>query len=123
MLKTIKNIQKMKKPLYLLIIWTCLVMGIMSAKQVGPHFTHLNKKQKVYEVEASCGSCQFDMPGDDCQLAIKFQDKKYYVVGPNINDYGGSHATNGFCQVVRKAQVQGKVVQDKFVVTYFKLLP
>ena len=113
----------MKKIIYFLMSWTVIGLVFAFIPKSKPKYLQLDKTQSVYKVEASCGSCNFDMPGDDCQLAIKLDNKKYYVEGPNINDYGGSHSKNGFCKVVRKAQVQGKVIGDKFVATYFKLLP
>ncbi|CAM4114480.1 DUF6370 domain-containing protein [Aquirufa beregesia] len=113
----------MKKIIYFLMSWFFIGIGLAFVPNTKPKFLQLDKKQTVYTVEASCGSCNFEMPGDVCQLAIKLDNKKYYVEGPNINDYGGSHSEKGFCKVVRKAQVQGKIVDNKFVASYFKLLP
>ncbi|MHA8063276.1 DUF6370 family protein [Aquirufa aurantiipilula] len=113
----------MKKIIYFLMSWTFIGLGLAFVPNFKPQYLHIDKTQKVYTVAASCGSCQFDMPGEECLLAIQLDNKKYYVEGPNINDYGGSHSKNGFCKVVRKAQVQGKIVDNKFVATYFKLLP
>lgn len=113
----------MKKIIYFLMSCTLISLGLAFVPNPKPKYLQLDKKQVVYTVEASCGSCNFNMPGDACQLAIKLDNKKYYVEGPNINDYGGSHSKNGFCKVVRKAQVQGKIVDDKFLASYFKLLP
>jgi hypothetical protein len=44
------------------------------------------------------------------------------VEGTDIDDHGDAHGEDGFCNAIRKAQVQGKVEGDKFVVTYFKLV-
>ena len=32
-----------------------------------------------------------------------------------------AHSDSGFCNAIRKADVQGKVMNNKFHVTYFKL--
>lgn len=78
--------------------------------------------KKLYTVEASCGECSFGLKGDDCDLAIKFNGKPYYVDGPTILDYGHPHDKNGFCVAVRNAEVQGEVVDGRFKASYFKLL-
>lgn len=80
-----------------------------------------DKDKPVYEVEASCGTCQFKMEGKGCNLAIKFQNKYYYVEGTDIDDHGDAHEKEGFCNAIKKARVQGQVVGDKFLVTWFAL--
>ena len=62
------------------------------------------------------------MKGKDCKLAVRYQKKPYYVQGTSIDDHGDAHEDKGFCSVIRKARVQGKLKGDKFVVTYFKLI-
>ena len=79
--------------------------------------------KKAPIVEASCGQCQFGLKGKGCDLAVKIGDKAYYVAGTSIDDHGDAHASDGFCEAVRKALVTGKVVDDRFVATSFKLLP
>ena len=74
-------------------------------------------------VEAGCGQCMFKMKGDDCDLAVRIDGKAYFVDGTKIDDHGDAHADNGFCNRVRKATVAGKIVNDRFVATSFKLLP
>ena len=49
--------------------------------------------------------------------------KAYFVDGTKIDDHGDAHAEDGFCEAIRKAEVQGKVVDGRFKATYFKLLP
>jgi hypothetical protein len=63
------------------------------------------------------------MEGNDCDLALRIKGKSYFVDGTKIDDHGDAHAKNGFCQKVRKAEVQGRIVKNRFVVTSFKLLP
>lgn len=73
-------------------------------------------------LEASCGSCQLGLKGDDCSLAVRLDGKAYYVTGTVIDDHGDAHAKDGFCNAIRKAEVQGELVNNRFVATYFKLL-
>ncbi len=81
-----------------------------------------NSQLPSYEVEASCGTCMFKMKGKGCVLAVKFQGKNYFVNGTDIEDHGDAHDKEGFCNAIRKAKVQGSVVSDKFLVTYFELI-
>lgn len=81
------------------------------------------KEPKTQIVEASCGQCQFGMPGHGCDLAVRIENKAYFVEGTHIDKHGDAHAEDGFCVTIRQAEVIGKVENDKFVVTSFKLLP
>lgn len=74
-------------------------------------------------VEASCGQCQFGMEGKECDLAVRIDGKSYFVDGTHIDKHGDAHAEDGFCAKVRKAEVIGEIVDNRFKVTYFKLLP
>lgn len=74
-------------------------------------------------VEASCGQCRFGMKGEGCNLAVRINGKAYFVDGTAIDDHGDAHAQDGFCNAIRKAEVKGRVEKDRFVATYFKLLP
>jgi hypothetical protein len=82
-----------------------------------------SKPGKVQIVEAACGECQFKMEGKSCDLAVRINGKSYFVDGTKIDDHGDAHAKNGFCEKVRKAEVQGNIVNKRFVATSFKLLP
>lgn len=79
--------------------------------------------KKTLVVDASCGQCQLGLPGSDCNLAVRIGDSAYFVDGSAIDDHGDAHAKDGFCNAVRKAKVQGEVVNGRFVATYFQLLP
>jgi polyhydroxybutyrate depolymerase len=74
-------------------------------------------------VEAACGQCRFGLPGESCDLAVKMNGKVYFVDRTHIDAHGDAHATNGFCQAIRKAEVAGDIVDGRFKVNYFKLLP
>lgn len=79
--------------------------------------------KKILSAEASCGECQFKMEGKGCHLAVRMNGKTYFVDGTSIDDHGDAHGHDGFCESVRKAEVQGEVVNNRFRATYFKLLP
>ena len=83
------------------------------------------KKEEIKPqiVEAACGQCQFDMKGHGCDLAVRIDGKTYFVDGTTIDSHGDAHADDGFCAKIRKAEVVGKIVDNRFKVTSFKLLP
>jgi hypothetical protein len=85
--------------------------------------TSSSKTAKMQVVEAACGQCRFGMPGKDCDLAVRIDGKAYFVDGTNIDDHGDAHAKDGFCQAIRKAEVAGQVVDNRFKATHFKLVP
>ena len=79
--------------------------------------------KKLMLVEASCGECNFKMKGKGCNLAVRMDGKSYYVDNTSIDDHGDPHSADGFCETIRKADVQGTVVNNRFQATYFKLRP
>jgi hypothetical protein len=79
--------------------------------------------QKIQSVEASCGKCKLGLKGTSCELAVRVAGHSYYVDGYNIDDFGDAHDDSGFCKAIRKAEVQGFVVNGRFKASYFKLLP
>lgn len=103
----------MKKILYLAILFSATLVSAQDKKE----------EPKPQIVEASCGQCQFGMEGHGCELAVRMDGKSYFVDGSSIDSHGDAHASDGFCSAIRKAEVVGKVVDNKFKVTSFKLLP
>ena len=79
--------------------------------------------QKILVVEAACGQCKLGLPGKSCDLAVRIDGKAMFVDGTDIDSHGDAHEEDGFCNAIRKAQVQGEVINDRFRVTYFKLMP
>lgn len=85
-----------------------------------------NKKEapKTQVVEAACGQCQFGIEGKKgCDLAVRINGKSYFVEGTKIDDHGDAHGKGGMCSAIRQAKVAGEIVNDKYVVTSFHLLP
>lgn len=74
-------------------------------------------------VQASCGQCKFNMDGHGCDLAVRIEGKSYWVDGTTIDDHGDAHAEDGFCSAIRKAEVEGTIVDNKFKIKSFKLFP
>ena len=103
----------MKKLLYLAILFTATLASAQDKKE----------ETKTQIVEASCGQCQFKMEGHGCELAVRIDGKSYFVDGSSIDSHGDAHANDGFCAAIRKAEVVGKVVDNRFKATSFKLLP
>ncbi len=103
----------MKKILYLAILFSAILASAQDKKE----------EPKPQIVEASCGQCQFGMEGQGCELAVRIDGKSYFVDGSSIDSHGDAHADDGFCAAIRKAEVTGKVVNNRFKATSFKLLP
>lgn len=103
----------MKKIIVLLFVLSCSFVLAQDKKETS----------KIQMVEASCGQCQFGMKGKSCDLAIRIGGKSYFVEGTSIDAHGDAHAKDGFCASIRKAEVIGEIKDNKFFVTYFKLLP
>ena len=82
-----------------------------------------DKNKELLTVEASCGQCNFGLKGKSCDLAVRVNGKAYFVDGTDIDKHGDAHAEDGFCNAIRKAKVQGAVVNNRFKASYFELLP
>jgi polyhydroxybutyrate depolymerase len=78
--------------------------------------------KKTEVAEAACGQCQFGLPGKGCALAVRINGKAYFVDGTDIDSHGDAHAKDGFCNAISKAEVQGEIVNNRFVATYFRLV-
>ncbi len=103
----------MKKIALLLFLFSIVLVNAQDKKE----------QPKSQIVEASCGQCQFKMKGHDCDLAVRIEGKYYFVDGASIDSFGDAHANDGFCTTVRKAEVVGKIIDNRFKATSFKLLP
>ena len=87
-------------------------------------FSCTDKKEKTIVAEVSCGQCQFDLKGQNgCDLAVRIDNKAYFVDGAHIDDFGDAHdKETGFCEVIRKAEVIGKIKGDHYLVTSVELI-
>ena len=80
------------------------------------------KETKIQIVEAACGQCQFGMTDKlGCDLAVRIDGETYFVDGTKIDEHGDAHAHDGFCVVIRKANVKGKVFDGRFKSELFTL--
>jgi len=91
-------------------------------QKVDPKVSTPDPNKKIQVVETACGECQFKLTGKGCDLAVRIDSKAYFVDGTDIDSHGDAHAKDGFCNAVRKAEVQGEIVNNRFKVTYFKLI-
>ncbi|MES3017350.1 MAG: DUF6370 family protein [Bacteroidota bacterium] len=110
----------MKKIILLLVICFSASIAISQTKNTPVKAV---SKETLQIVDASCGECQFKMKGKTCDLAVRINGNAYFVDGTKIDEHGDAHANDGFCKKIRKAEVKGSVVNNRFVATHFKLLP
>ena len=87
-------------------------------------FSCSGKKEALLTTEIACGQCQFEMTSQGgCDLAVKIDGESYFVDGFNIDDFGDAHAKHtGFCEVIRKDEVSGTVVNSRFKATSIVLV-
>lgn len=109
----------MKLPTTLLLMILCFAAA---AQQKPVLLAQPDSTKPLLLAEASCGQCKFGLKGSGCSLAVRMDGKAYYVDGAGIDDFGDAHAADGFCEAIRKAKVQGEVVNDRFELSYFKLV-
>jgi hypothetical protein len=103
-------------------IFCLMICGSLFGQKTGVKASTPDPNKKIQVVDASCGECQFKLEGKGCDLAIRLDGKAYFVDGTDIDSHGDAHANDGFCKTVRKAEVQGELVNNRFKATYFKLL-
>ena len=82
-----------------------------------------NPKSETQTVSLSCGQCQFGLTSQDgCDLAVRIDNKAYFVDGANIDDFGDAHdETTGFCEVIRTAEVSGEIVDNRYQIHTIEL--
>ena len=83
-----------------------------------------NKKEIKQVAEISCGQCQLNLDAEaGCSLAVRFDNKAYFVDGFGIDDFGDAHDEHiGFCNVIRKAEIVGFVDDTRFVASAIKIV-
>ena len=73
--------------------------------------------------EAACGQCQLGMTEKSgCDLAIRIDGKSYFVDGTSIHDHGDAHADDGFCEVIRQANIKGEIIDGRFKSESFTII-
>jgi Family of unknown function (DUF6370) len=107
---------------FLTILTAIFFSAAATAQTKNPDIHKADPSKKIQIVEAACGECQYKMPGKTCDLAVRIDGKSYFVDGTSIDEHGDAHAQDGFCNAVRKAEVQGEIKDNRFVATYFKLI-
>jgi hypothetical protein len=95
---------------------------LLSSAQTKTTTVHTDSINKIQVVEAACGQCKFGLKGKGCNLAVRINGKAYFVDGTDIDSHGDAHADDGFCNAIRKAEVQGGIVKNRFKASYFRLL-
>ncbi len=110
----------MKKIMSLLVL--IFSFSICNAQENNVSKNVIDSTKPIQIVDAACGQCQFKLPGKGCDLAIRIKGNAYFVDGTSIDEHGDAHANDGFCNTIRKAEVQGELVKDRFKVNYFKLV-
>lgn len=73
-------------------------------------------------VDASCGQCQLDLPGEGCDLAIILNGRAYFVDGSHLDDHGDAHGPEGLCNAMRSATVTGMLDGERFQAERFEIL-
>jgi len=106
----------------LLILFSVVGLSVFGQQPVKP-IAVPDSTKKIQVVETACGQCKFGLKEKGCLLAVRINGQAYFVDGTSIDEHGDAHADDGFCNAVRKAEVQGTVVKGRFQATYFKLLP
>ena len=105
-----------------LLLAICMVWSITSLCAQDTTALKFDPSKKSIIVEAACGQCQFQMKGKGCTLAVRIKGKSYFVEKTHIDAYGDAHETEGFCNAISKAKVQGQIVGGKFIASYFELI-
>ncbi len=110
------------KSIFSILIFT-LIFHVTNAQNNKPHISKPDATKKIQTVEVSCGECKFHLKGTSCDLAVRIKGKAYFIDGADIDSFGDAHGKMGFCNAIRKAEVQGEIVNNRFKVSYIKLLP
>lgn len=96
-----------------------IILGILVVASCAKEKTTFNQV-----AELSCGQCKFELDSQvGCDLAVRIDDKAYFIEGFNIDDFGDAHDKNsGFCEVIRKGEVIGTIQNDKFMANSIHLI-
>ena len=102
----------------------CSLFSLTAISQTTGEKKNTPDPAKVTQVvEVSCGKCKLGQAGKSCDMAVRIDGKAYYVDGASIDNFGDAHAHDGMCNAIRKAEVQGELVDNRYKISYIKLLP
>jgi Family of unknown function (DUF6370) len=110
------------RAIFSILILSCITITAHAQMQQ-PDISKPDPAKKIQMAEVSCGQCKFHLKGKSCDLAIRIKGKAWFADGAHIDSFGDAHAKNGFCKAISKAEVQGEIINNRFKVTYLKLLP
>ncbi|MBA4150842.1 MAG: hypothetical protein H0X66_22245 [Verrucomicrobia bacterium] len=75
-------------------------------------------------MDAGCGQCLLGLKEKKgCDLAVRISGQSYFVDGFKMRQFGDPDEDTGMCNVLHKANVTGKVVDNRFQAESFDLLP
>jgi hypothetical protein len=106
----------------MILLLACFFVTVSTAQSHKKQPAQIKKSNPEFVAEVGCGQCQLGLPGKTCDLAIRINGKAYFVTGTDIDAHGDAHASDGFCNAVRKARVQGKLVNKRFKASSFELI-
>ena len=110
------------KPIFILLACCFFAVTVLGqTSHTKQPIADINKAIQV--VEVSCGKCKLGLAGKTCDMAVRIDGKAYYADGADIDSFGDAHAHDGMCNAIRKAEVQGELVNNRFKISYIKLLP
>ena len=114
--------------IYIIILTLIISLQVLHAGcgGCGPSKIASNKKVGLIEnipknnylsgnVLISCGMCNFMVNDNECSLAIKVGRNILSVKDVGIDEHGDSHARDGYCHVIKRVYVEGKVDKMNFV--------
>ena len=102
----------------------CCFFALSGLGQTSPTKQPVADANKAIQVvEVSCGKCKLGLAGKTCDMAVRIDGKAYYTDGADMDAFGDAHAHDGMCNAIRKAEVQGELVNNRFKISYIKLLP
>ena len=110
------------KALYVILLFSFL-FSAATAQTASTGKAKPDANKAIQLVEVSCGKCKLGLPGKTCDMAVRIDSKAYYADGADIDSFGDAHAHDGMCNAIRKAEVQGELVDSRFKISYIKLLP
>ena len=83
-----------------------------------------DKRSKINQTaEISCGQCNFNLTAKNgCDLAVRIDNKAYFVEGFGIDDFGDAHDEHtGFCEVIRTSTIKGVLKDSVFMASSIEL--